>query len=175
MDHTRGRGPEDLALRTGENFSEAPPFENSDGTVHIGMGKITFYYNSETNATNWCVSWPFMNFSMDQVYGISTRALHLLVRVAGCDLGYTVRQELRGQFSQYVSRGWWREHLDSDLIWADIMIHTKQFDDAIHESLDDLAQALAAMNFFGQAADMYAYSRVEHSAGLTSELARLAT
>ena len=87
-----------------------------------------------------------------------------------------MRQNFRVALSDlYMTRGWWKEHLDSQIILADILVQTNQSDDSVHRSLDKLAEALGTLQRFGQAADIHAYSRLEHSARLSHKLDRLKT
>ena len=172
----------DVILKAGGSFSSASTHETSDGTAYIAVGTIILTPAPKTIgrekvfATEQDLLWSLMNFSRDQADAISLRVIHLLQRVKGCDLGYTLRMKLRSVLANmYVARGWWKEHLDSEITFTDLMIQTKQSDDGIHSSLHGLAEALETLQCHGQAADIYEYCRVEHSARFSNKLNRILT
>ena len=170
--------PKDLSLNSGGNYSGLPTHVTSDGTVYNAVGMITFtpLTMDGRDASKLDTLWPDMHVSEDQEHALVLRVIHLLMRVVGCDLGFAVRQEFRHSLATtYVERGWWKEHLDSEIMFADIMVQTRQSDDSINESLFFVAQALEAAKCFGQSADLLEYCRVHHTARLSDKLYRIHT
>ena len=140
--------PKDLALKAGGTFSSAQTYESSDGTVYLGVG--TMYYSpdkvNKQDTVKMDMTWLFRNFNMDQMQALELRVIHLLLRVVGCDIGYSARMPFHKRLAdEYASKGWWKENLDWEIINADIMVHTGQSDDVVINHLLFVARALSAM------------------------------
>jgi hypothetical protein len=117
--------------------------ENGD-EIRIGDHVIGPLANGEPGS-EYLGDWRFGALTNDQQIALVLRVTHMLLRVTGCDFGFSSLPTFRQIFGHYNVSGWWVETRDLATLIADILVQTDQSANAICCSLaTDLVDALGA-------------------------------
>jgi hypothetical protein len=93
--------------------------------------------------------------TLNQERHLAHRVLHHLLRVSGCDIGWTSLRAFSFIPFHYRDRGWWSENLDYATIDADIAVQTRQPDTHIYSMLHILGVAQESVGRYQLAAEIY--------------------
>jgi hypothetical protein len=127
--------------------------KDEDGASILPVGTVVLSSRAVSSGHELFNGWSGdLDLTSDQKEFLAWRVIHHLLRVAGCDIGYSSFDVFKSIFVQYKARNWWSENVDIALVWADIAVQTGQSTIDIIKCLHMLGEALEATKKFHKAA-----------------------